>query len=90
MSTERMYQGKALNRADALRLLSARAYARFLMLSVLDNERAAMAEWVQAKLMGNPERIDLAYRSWLAWEQRLDDAVDKCYLADRIAKLTQR
>ena len=37
-----------------------------------------------------PERIDLAYRSWLAWEQRLDDAVDKCYLADRIAKLTQR
>jgi hypothetical protein len=69
--------------------MSARAYARFLLLNACDAEREALADFVQAQLMGNPERIDIARRKWLAREQQVDEAVDACYMAERIAKLTR-
>ena len=76
----RMYQGRAL---------SARAYARFVMLNACELEHVALADLVQAQLMGDPERIDMARRIWLRCEQRVDEAADEWYMADRIAKLTQ-
>ena len=58
----RMYQGRAL---------SARAYARFVMLNACELEHVALADLVQAQLMGDPERIDMARRIWLRCEQRV-------------------